>query len=335
MRNNTSGRLVLFSAYVSILSVSGCATTAGIFGFEQHTSDEVKAYTCQRETEILKPWGIISGVMKAGRPASLSSQPVDRIKLISPAAVAAVSTTVFIADTAQQQIFKFDRATQTISSYATVPQMSNKVSLHIDRGLSVYLTDQLSGVTTQFDIDGRVLHEFFSLRDLVKPVAAVVDDVNAEIFIADQLRAHVLIFNRNASVSRVIGSQRGEANPWQSITAMAYSNNQLFLVDQLSHQVHALAPSGKYRYAFGKEELVSPMAIAIDQNDRVFVADAASNTLKVYKGGVYETEIGGEASEITYDFQSISGIWIDSDLLYLADTNNASVKIYKILAPCL
>ena len=322
---------------VIVLCVAGCATTAGMLGFEQRSEEKDRATACEQQQKMLTPWGSITGTLKA-RPATISGQSpasLERVRLISPDAVAAVSTSVFIADTAQGMIFKFDRATQTISNYATVPKMGDKVDLYVDRGMSVYLVDQASATTTQFDIDGRVLQYFNSPLNLPKPVALVVDDVNAEIFIADKLRAHVVVFNRTAGVNQVIGSRKDMVNPWQSITELALANNQLYIVDQLAHQVHALAPAGGYRYAFGSAELVSPSAIAVDSHDRVFVADAASNTLKIFKGGEYQAETGGKGSALASDFQSIDSLWIDGDLLYLTDKNSASIKIYKILPPCI
>ena len=86
-------------------------------------------------------------------PATFGAQPnppLERVRLIAPAAVAAQSVDIFIADTAQKKIFKYDRATQTITTFADVPDMGNVVQLHVDRGLSVYLVDQFSAKTTQY-----------------------------------------------------------------------------------------------------------------------------------------------------------------------------------------
>jgi hypothetical protein len=34
------------------------------------------------------------------------------------------------------------------------------------------------------------------------------------------------------------------------------------------------------------------------------------------------------------EFQQITSLWTDSDLLYVADSINASIKIFRILPPC-
>ena len=334
-------RLLFDRVYAAVIVmlfmvISGCATTAGLVGFGKESSEQVAAASCASEDNILSRWGTISGVLK-GRPKRTPSQPnppLERVRLIAPAAVAAQSVDIFIADTAQKKIFKYDRATQVISTYADVPQMGSQVQLYVDRGLSVYLVDQFSATTTQFDIDGRVMQVFENTSELPQPVAVVVDDLHAEVFVADQLRAHVLVFNRAGGVNRVINAPKSGKTQIQTIAAMAFANNQLYIVDNVNHEVHAMSPTGSYRFSFGAEQLVAPGAVAIDSSDRVFVADTISNSIKVYKGGLFETEIGGQGNEFATEFQLLSGLWADNDLLYVADAASASIKIFRILPPC-
>ena len=320
---------------LSFALITACATTAGLLGFEQNTDKQTSAANCSRDGQLLKYWSTISGTLKSKPSRKNGSVGVDeRVKLVSPAAVVAQSIDVFIADTAQKKIFKYDRATQTIETFADVPDMGEKVSLYIDRGMSVYLVNQATSKTLQFDIDGKVLNVFQNAAELPQPVAVAVDDMQAEIYITDQLLAHVLVFNRGGSVNRVVNAPKGGDNKIQSISAMTFAKNQLYLVDRAAHQVHALSPTGNLRYTFGTDELVAPDAITVDSQNRVFVADTSNNTIKVYRGGLFETELNGDDRGIVSDLQLISGLWADNDLLYVADAGTGSVKIFRILPSC-
>ena len=314
---------------------AACATTAGLIGFEQKSDAQILAANCNSGDSLLQRWSTISGTLK-GRSSKKTDQVIvdERVRLISPAAVAAQSIDIFIADTAHKKIFKYDRATQTIETFADVPDMGGKVSLHVDRGLSVYLVNQAAATTTQFDIDGRVLNVFENAAELPTPVAVTVDDIQAEIFITDQLRAHVLVFNRGGGINRVLNAPKSGDGKIQSISAMTLAKNQLYLVDRAGHQVYAMSPTGKLRYAFGAEELVAPDAITVDAENRVFVADTSNNTIKVYRGGLFEAELKGADDDTVSEFQLISGLWADNDLLYVADAGSASVKIFKIRPSC-
>ena len=331
-----SSRISVAVLIVTVLFISGCATTAGLVGFGKESDKQIAAAECVSEDKMLERWSTISGIIK-GRPKRTPSQPsppLERVRLVAPTAVAAQSTDIFIADPAQKKIFKYDRATQVISTFVEVPEMGNVVQLYLDLGLSVYLVDQFSAKTTQYDIDGRVLQIFENRAELPQPVAVVVDDLQAEIFVADQLRAHALVFNRAGGVNRVVNAPRSGKTQIQSIAAMAFADNQLYIVDNVNHEVHAMSPTGTYRFSFGADELVSPGVITVDGANRVFVADTITNSIKVYKGGLFEKEIGGQRGELASEFQLISGLWADNDLLYVADSVGASVKIFRILPPC-
>ena len=318
-----------------IALITACATTAGLIGFEQKTDKQMLAANCSSNGELLKYWSTISGTLKSKSSRKDGRISIDeRVKLVSPAAVVAQSIDVFIADTAQKKIFKYNRATQTIATFADVPDMGGKVSLYLDRGLSVYLVNQATSKTVQFDIDGKVLNVFENAAELPQPVAVAVDDMQAEIYITDQLLAHVLVFNRGGSVNRVVNAPKGGDNKIQSISAMTFAKNQLYLVDRAAHQVHALSPTGNLRYTFGTDELVAPDAITVDSQNRVFVADTSNNTIKVYKGGLFEAELNGDEGGNVSNFQLISGLWADNDLLYVADAGTGSVKIFRILPSC-
>ena len=320
----------------TLLLISGCATTAGLIGFGKESDKQLAAASCSSKDRMLDRVSTISGILKS-RPRRTPGQPkppIERVRLISPTAVAAQSVDIFIADTAQKKIFKFDRGTQIITTFADVPEMGNVVSLYVDRGMSVYLVDQFSARTTQFDIDGRVLQVFENTSELPQPVAVVVDDLQAEVYVADQLRAHALVFNRAGTVYRTVNAPKSGKTQIQSIAAMAFADNQLYIVDNVNHEVHALSPTGSYRFSFGVDELVSPGPITVDSHNRVFVADTITKSIKVYRGGLFEAEVGGQEDELSSEFNLISGMWADSDLLYIADAANASVKIFRILPPC-
>ena len=161
-----------------------------------------------------------------------------------------------------------------------------------------------------------------------------MDDKQAEIFITDQLRAHVLVFNRGGGINRVINAPKSGDGKIQSISAMTFAKNQLYLVDRAAHQVYAMSPTGKLRYVFGEKELVAPDVITVDNENRVFVADTANNTIKIFLGGEFEAELHGAEDSSVSEFQLISGMWADNDLLYVADAASASVKIFKVLPSC-
>ena len=321
---------------LACLSMSGCATTLGVFGVGKDAqTPQQRAAQCEAdEDRPLARWSSISGTLLAQSGAGSTDGSRARAKLVSPVSVAAQANFVFIADAGQQVIFRFDRGTQTIREFARIAGMNSQAQIAVDRALSVYLADPVASRVVQFDFDGRVVQTYQNATELPQPIAVVVDDNRAEILAGDGLTARVLVFNRGGGIARAIGAQVSDGVRFQSVAAMAIKEDQLYVVDRLMRQVHALSPAGASRYQFGAEELKQPGAIAADDNNRVYVVDNADNTIKVYRGGRFETVVGASGDPAGLGFRNISGLWASDGLLYVADSAGASVEILQVVPPC-
>lgn len=333
-KSNTQILVLLLLASV----LTGCATSAGLLGIGKETKEQGIA-RCEEDNDKrpLAKWSAISGIImeKTRTGAGSSGNQTQRVRLVSPVAVTAQSNDVYIADGAQKIIFKYDRSTQTIRKFISSPDIDMNSDIYTDRALSLYLTSTRQTRVQQFDIDGRLVQIYQNASELPQPIATVVDDSRAEIFIADRLTARVLVFNRGGTVIRAIGADvRENALRFETIVSMAMATNQLYVTDQLAKKVYALAPSGKLRYDFGANELARPGPIATDAFNRVYVADLADNTIKVYRGGQWQTTIGGPDDPARLNFQLISDMWISDGFLYLADAASASVEILRVMPPC-
>ncbi len=316
--------------------LASCATSAGLLGVgKESAQQDMASCTTDDEQRPLARWSSISGILMERTPAGANTSPTQRVRLVAPVAVAGQSNDVYIADGAQQTIFKYDRSTQTIRKFISSPDIDMTTAIYTDRALSLYLTSTRQPRVQQYDLDGRLLQTFQNASELPQPVATVVDDSRAEVFIADRLTARILVFNRGGTVIRAIGADvKKNALRFENIVSLAMATNQLYVTDQLAKKVYALAPGGKKRYDFGADELMKPGAVATDTHNRVYVADLADNTIKVYRGGELQTTVGEPGDPARLSFQVISDIWISDGFLYLADAASASVEILRVVPPC-
>ena len=321
--------------------LQGCATTAGLLGMgvekqEENVAGNTQACEPDSGKNPLAKWSSLSGSLLT-RPGGIApaGQPDNkRIELITPVAVTAIANTLYIADAGQRAILKFDRGTQTVIRFASVPELNTRVGLFVDRAYTLYIADPATSSVTVLDIDGNLLQTISDISELPQPVAVATSTTGNEVFVGDELAAHILVFNRGGSVVRTIGSGTSADNYFQSVTAITSGPDQLYVSDKLGHQVHALAPDGSYRYAFGKDELLSPGAVAIDGHNRVYVADNGDSTIKVFRGGQLEAVVGARDDSIGLGFQVISSLWESDGLMFVADAGRASIDILRVVPPC-
>ena len=155
--------------------LAGCATSAGLLGVgKETTQQDMASCTTNSEQRPLVKWSSISGILMERTPAGANTSPSQRVRLVAPVAVAAQSSDVYIADGAQQTIFKYDRSTQTIRKFISSPDIDMTTAIYTDRALSLYLTSTRQPRVQQYDLDGRLVQTFQNASELPQPVATVV-----------------------------------------------------------------------------------------------------------------------------------------------------------------
>lgn len=282
---------------------------------------------------LLTPWTTLSGAFIAAAPDPLSTlahkpQFSGYLTWLSPTAVAARGNYVYVVDGGRRQIFRYDLAHQSMTPFADYAGAA-VTAIALAPDLSLYVADSQARQVLHFSVDGRLLQRFYNEFELARPVAAWRDEASGNLWVADSLYKHVVLFN---SLGRVLSVLR--SNQARSIEAMVPGPDGLYLLDRLGRQVVVIGHDGTDRYTLGQGTLKMPGAIAVDRFNRVFVSDSFDNTLKVYELGQLVSSIGGSAGTPA-SFNQITGLWIDQNMLYVVDRLNARIQTFQVAPPAL
>lgn len=280
---------------------------------------------------LLTPWTTLSGAFIAAAPDLPSAQARQPHFLgyqtwLSPTAVAARGNYVYVVDGGRGQIFRYDLAQQNMAPFADYAA-GNVAAIALAPDLSLYVADRQARQVLHFSVDGRLLQRFGNDLALARPVAVLLDQFSGNLWVADSVYNHVVVFNRLGRVLSVLRS-----NQARGIAAMAQGPDGLYLLDPLSRQVVVIGPDGTDRYTLGQGTLKLPGALAVDRYNRVFVSDSFDNTLKVYEPGQLVTSVGGSGATPAF-FNQIASLWIDQDMLYVVDRLNARIQTFRVAPP--
>ncbi len=264
----------------------------------------------------------------------MNGQSVPRhVYFLYPKAIAAHANELFIFDSGHGMIFRFDQTRNVLHGFARLPASNAEVDLYVDTDLSVYVADSHNREVRQYDWQGALVQRYQNKQNLPQPVAVVAAPRDANILVADGLRAIVLVFNRLGSVTGSLGARVMQPVPFRDIVAMARGQGQTFIVDQLGQLVYAFGPDQRFHAVFGEDNLEQPEAIAVDDYRRVFVVDRFDNTIKVFRDTELQAVIAGN-SDAGSGFQNVLDLWYSDGFLYVADSANARVSIFNVLPPC-
>ena len=115
------------------------------------------------------------------------------------------------------------------------------------------------------------------------------------------------------------------------------SEGNVYMVDQGNSNVQVFSPEGKFLFKFGKHgspivwgALTSPMALAIDCRDNVYVGNATGIISIFNKEGKFVRSFGAHGEE-PGEFYLIRGMHVDKkDRLYVCEWTTNRVQVFQL-----
>lgn len=276
--------------------------------------------------ELLQPWEIIRG-----GPEGNFVTGVRELNFVRPIAVAARGNALFVMDAGQDMLFRYERATGRLTPVMNLNGVmtGDGADIYVARDLSFYIADTFGARVLQFDRSGRLLRTFSNPLNMTRPVSVSVDEASGRVFVADGVYDYVLVFNSTGQLTGSMGGRGGDPGEFLNITAMAQGPDGFYVTARVGQHIQVLGEDGQYTYSLPQEGIIFPTAIAVDQDNRVFVSDFSDSSIKVYEQGRLAASVGHPGSGLG-QFRHITDLWFDEGLLFAADSLNGRVQVMRV-----
>lgn len=168
---------------------------------------------------------------------------------------------------------------------------------------------------------------------------------DGRIYAAEEFTHRISVFNADGTFAFAFGSEGSGTGQFERPNAVAIgTDGKVYVADTWNYRVQVFTPDGEYiggwgqRGEFGSnaqmqpvDALWGPRAIAVDNQNRVYVSDTGNKRIRVYTSdGQYLRDIGSGGSGVG-QLDEPSGLAISSDnLLYVADTWNRRVSVFTL-----
>ena len=255
----------------------------------------------------------------------------DEIKLIEPVAVGGVEGLLYIVDAGAKIVYKYDLAVDELVPVKDIAVhfKGNMGNIFVAKDRSFYIVDTIGKQVLHFSETGDLKTKFQDFANLSRPVDVLVDEENGDVLVADGSFSHIVVFNELGKTVKAIGQRGTGPGRFRAITSITRGEDGLFLLDRLELPAQVISLDGKYQYSFGESDLIFPTAIAIDQDQRVYISDRSDNSIRAYQNGQLLMKFGGGGSA-PGRFRIITGLWVSGYLLYVADSLNGRVQVLRI-----
>lgn len=280
---------------------------------------------------LLTPQATLTGARTSIQPNPVPVAPRAAplpyaLHWLSPTAVTARNGFLYVADSGRRHIFRYDTLRQVMTPFAEHPA-GTVLGMAAAPDLTLYVADANGRQIRHYGADGRLLRTFTNAVDLGRPVAVLLDETSGHVLAADSLYNHVLVFNSLGQVVTALKSMETHG-----LDGMATGPDGLYLLDRRGRQVAVVGRDGQDAYTIGAGQLVDPNAIAVDRHNRAFVSDLFDNSIKVFARGELIATIGGTEGAAAL-FNRVAGLWLEHELLYVADDLNGRVHVFRVAPP--
>ena len=131
---------------------------------------------------------------------------------------------------------------------------------------------------------------------------------------------------------RLTGETTQQRAAFEKISAVAARYGRIYVTDTVMRRVIAFDVPRRRLFHFGLRapgQLEKPMALAVDANQNVYVADAGRRQVVVYDGlGLYQRTVGEPADLIRPTGVAVSG---DGERIYVVDRANNESDLHRIV----
>jgi DNA-binding beta-propeller fold protein YncE len=157
---------------------------------------------------------------------------------------------------------------------------------------------------------------------------------NYDVFVTDELRHVIYVFDRDGKFIRNIGEPGDQPGQFDRPSGIVFADDgSMYVSDTKNHRIQRLDSSGEPIHSFGTQgseegELKSPWGISLDGSGNVFVADHGNHRIQKFDSeGNFTSAIGSHGSTGgRFDHPSDVAVDPDGDI-YVCDWANDRVQV--------
>lgn len=315
------GRRAAVARMSFLVAIAGCLFSACV--------SEPGALSLPMNADIEVTLTPVSSFGTAGGPNMIAGQ--SPVRLGYAAAVAATGNVIYVIDAAASGLVRIDEASGEVRLLYELRD-ANTAGLHVSQDMIIQVVDRYNRAVIEIDQSGWERRRFSDSRLIPAPVDVTQTNWGSTILIADELSQRLAMFDSMSNPTGLFTTTLSPVVAAASIKAIAATENFVFVLDGASREVIQLDLSGRPFGTHGEDALLAPLSLAVDDCQRIFVADGHSDGLFVtspeFYGGNTRASLPPEVTP------AVTDLWIESNMLYIA-AGNLGIYVMAIDPPCL
>jgi DNA-binding beta-propeller fold protein YncE len=265
-------------------------------------------------------------------------------KLSLPSDVASIGNKLYVVDGDNHRVLVLNLKGKYLFSFGTKGNKNGQfffpVGIFVSKNGEIYVADTKNYRIQKFNAKGKHIKTINSISGKkkikkVRPVDITVNEKTKEIYVTTKHHV-VVVYNQAGKKLREWGGNGKQDGLFRypgSIVNM--SDARVGIVDILNTRVQVFRNKGRFSFqvsGFGVQpgRLIRPKGIAIAGNEYIYISDSYMDVIQVFSpSGKFMHVLGSSGKP--YRFTAATGIALNKDKLFVAESFDNKVSVFKLL----
>jgi DNA-binding beta-propeller fold protein YncE len=253
--------------------------------------------------------------------------------MMRPYAIAVSERYTAVADPGLSAVhlFNHDRRTFQLIKSINGRRLSSPVGVALGEN-RLFVADSALNLVYVLDSRLRLVRE---LDQFERPTELAYDEVTKHLFVADTHAHRVVEIDENGEPVRTIGERGDHQGQFNFPTHLAVNEGTLYVNDTMNFRIQQFEIATAFplrrigEHGDSPGYLAQPKGIAISADERIFVAESMGSRVQVFSlQGEFLLDFGTDGSA-TGQFRFPAGMTIFENRLYVADSGNGRIQVFR------
>jgi DNA-binding beta-propeller fold protein YncE len=328
--------MIFWTRLLMICLVASCATPPASVQTEAGAADiQWPPPPAQERIRYLYSF---SGPADLGIKPSMGRRFLDALAgekktaMVRPYAVSVRENLIGVADPGSRAVLIYDLERKTYLEIVAAENLPFVSPVGIALGADeIFVADSSLEKVFVFDPRGGLKRTFSQLR---RPTGLAYHSESARLFVAETLGHRIVVFDRAGNRLADIGARGTGQAEFNFPSHISIRGDKLLVNDSMNFQIKTFTLDGKEVSSFGRHGdgsgyLSQPKGIGMDSEGHIYVAGATIDRVQIFSsGGEFLLAFGDEGNAVGR-FLMPAGLAIENDLIYVTDSYNGRVQVFK------
>ncbi len=254
------------------------------------------------------------------------------LHFIQPSGFDVYNGDLYILDSARQAMFRYQPDGEkiiTVLDLAVYLRGDADSLVFSDEGY-YFISEPLSSRVLKFNDQNMLVDVYKDSANLANPTKLYYDNEQKKLYVSDGVFGRIMVFSKQGKPLYALGKRGTAKGEFIRISDFINHGGNVIVTDSLGKKpMQIISNDGEFIGAYTRRVLDIPGAIAIDAQERIYVADHSDDSIRIFLNGELRWRFGGPGTE-PGKFRVVTQMRVYEDKLYVLDSLNRRIQVFQV-----